>query len=136
MQSSKTEKVNITTEHYVFKIVQVPNFSLKWKFWSKLMIKNNISDLKRERWKITIELYMFELVYVPNFSSNKQFCFFLEQIYPQKESFQSKIEKMKVSTESFILELVLVPNFSLNWHFQFFGPSLSKKGITCWKQKK
>ena len=32
-KSSKTEKVNITIEFYIFEIVQVPNISLNWKLW-------------------------------------------------------------------------------------------------------
>ena len=30
---SKTKMVNINIEFYIFEIVLVPNFSLKWKFW-------------------------------------------------------------------------------------------------------
>ena len=30
---SKTEKVNITIKFCIFKLVQVPNFSLHWQFW-------------------------------------------------------------------------------------------------------
>ena len=78
--------MNITIEFYIFEIVKVPNFSLKWQFWiflTKLITrKKGISDLKRERWKITFKFCIFESVSVLNFSFNKQF-WFLEQICPK-----------------------------------------------------
>ena len=55
----KQKKLNIIIEFYIFGIVQVPNFSLKWKFLifgpQIDQSKNIISDLKMEKWKVTIE---------------------------------------------------------------------------------
>ena len=55
----KQKKLNIIIEFYIFEIVQVANFSLKWKFLifgpQIDQSKNIICDLNMEKWKVTIE---------------------------------------------------------------------------------
>ena len=60
---SKTEKVNITIEYYIFKLVSVTTFSLNWKFWffGPSLIKKDISGQKKVKLNITIEFCIFEL---------------------------------------------------------------------------
>ena len=46
---SETEKMNMTIEFCMFKLVSVPNFSLNWQFWffGPNLPKKSISDLRQ-----------------------------------------------------------------------------------------
>ena len=48
---SKTEKVNITIEFYIFELVRVPNLSWNWRFWffGPYFPKKGISSLKQKK---------------------------------------------------------------------------------------
>ena len=61
---SKTKKVNITIEFYIFEIVMVPNFSLNdnFEFLDQINPKKAFLIYKRKKMKTISEFYMFELV--------------------------------------------------------------------------
>ena len=89
---SKTKKVNIIIEFWIFKLILVPNFTLNWQFWFFWpdLPKNAFSDLKQKKWTphtFYIILYI-QINLVENFSSNWQFWFFgpnlPKKVYPVK----------------------------------------------------
>ena len=45
-------------------------------------------------------------------------------------------DQVNITIESFIFKLVIVPILGMNWQFWVFGPSLFKKVISAWTQKK
>ena len=63
LKRSNTEKVNITIDFYIFKIVLALNFSLNWQFWIFEPNKPNkdISNIKNKKIKTTIEFNIMEL---------------------------------------------------------------------------
>ena len=74
----KTEKVNHVIEFCIFKLVEVPNFSLSrqlWLFWDIFAPKKYLWH-KTEKVNITIKFYIFQLVKESSFSLNWQFWFF------------------------------------------------------------
>ena len=84
--SVKAEKINITTEFFLFELVQVPNLSKKVYF-----------QFTTKKVSMTIEFCIFKLVWVPNFSLN---CDFFDQIgIFEKGYFQSKTEKGNITIE-------------------------------------
>ena len=103
----KTEKVNITIEYRLFKLVLVPNFSSNWQFWFFWpdLPKNGFSGLKQKKWTLhTFYIILHtQISLVRNFNSNWQFWFFGPNL--PKKVFQSKTEKVNITMEFCIIEL-------------------------------
>ena len=55
---SKTEKVNSTSKFCIFKLVLLPNFSLKWQFWfsGPNLHEKGISSLNPKKWTPPIKI--------------------------------------------------------------------------------
>ena len=64
-RSKIEEKTKINVEFWIFKLVFVPNFSLKWKicFLGPNLWKISISNLKQKNWTSILNFCIFELVY-------------------------------------------------------------------------
>ena len=132
----ETEKVNTTTEFFIFEIVYVLNFSLNWQFWffGLNLPKKGICSLNQKKWTPLLNsTYLNSTVYEPNLRLDLQFWFFGPN-FPKK-SIPSQKQKKWTWSEFCIFDLVQVPNFSLNWWFWFFGLNLSKKDISNLRQK-
>ena len=85
--------MNITIEFFIFKLVEVPIFSLNWQFrffWPVLPTKGSYFQSKTDEIDTAIEFCIFELVFVSNLTLNKQFWIFgptlpKKDIYGQKQ---------------------------------------------------
>ena len=73
---SKTDKIEI--EICMFKLVQLPNFSLNWQFWflGPNLPKKAYLPAKTEIMNTIIEFSIFKLLELPNLSLNWKFWFF------------------------------------------------------------
>ena len=74
--------MNITIEFFIFKLVEVPIFSLNWQFrffWPVLPTKGSYFQSKTDEIDTAIEFCIFELVFVSNLTLNN--FEFLDQIY-------------------------------------------------------
>ena len=122
--SFKSEKVNITIEFCIFKLVSVANFKLKLltilTFWTKFTQIGYLRS-KSEKVNITIEFCIFELFYNQfhrvNFRYSVSYCIgtkFQNKLtilafwtkFAQKEYFWSKAEKVNTTIRFCIFELV------------------------------
>ena len=85
--SSKTEKVYITIESCIFRLVLVPNSSLNWQFWFFLsdLPKKGFSGLKQKKGTPLIfhTILHIQISLAQNFSSNWQ-CWFFGRNLPKK----------------------------------------------------
>ena len=109
----KTEKVNSTTEFYIFKLVLIPNFSLNWLFWftGLNLSQKGISSLNQKKWTAPLNsAYSNQSTYQISVKTDNFKIF--DQICPTKY-FWSKTEKVNITNEFCIFELVPVTNFSL-----------------------
>ena len=75
---SKMEKLKITIEFCILKLVLLLHFNLNWQFWffGPNLPKKFYLRSKKENLNITVELCIFKLVSVPHFSLIWQFGFF------------------------------------------------------------
>ena len=93
---SKTERVNIIIEFNIFEIVQVQNFSLKWKCWifgplwlmEKLYFRS-----KKEKMENHHRILQIWISLGSKFQLQQKNLIFSEQNCTQKESFRSKATK-------------------------------------------
>ena len=86
---SKAEKINITTEFFIFVLVLVPifiqtdHFDFLNQICPKRVAQKGYFYSKTERMDTTIEFCIFELVFVSKYTLNKQFWIF-GQNFPRK----------------------------------------------------
>ena len=85
--SSKTEKVNITSESWIFRLVLIPNSSLNWQFWYfwSDLPKRGFSGLKQKKWaRLIFHIILhIQISVAQNFSWNWQ-CWFFGPSLPKK----------------------------------------------------
>ena len=125
--------MNITIEFFIFKLLQVPIFSLNWQlrfFGPNMLAKGSYFQSKTD--KIDRHHHWILHIWIG-------FCikFHFEQTilnlwtkFTQEKYWSSKTEKVNIITiESCIFRLVLVPNSS-------FWSNLPKKGFSGLKRKK
>ena len=111
---SKTEKLNITIEFYIFELVWVPNFTLNNQSWNLDQIyPKRVFSLEKEksehqRWVLHIRISL-----ATKFQLKLTILIFWTK-FLEKGYFRSKTEKVNTTIEFCIFELVWVPNFSLS----------------------
>ena len=114
---SETEKVIITIEFYMFKIVLVPSFSLNWQFWilDQINPKRVFLIYKRKQWKSP---------------SNSTIWIF-------ESNFKKKIlsAQNRKSEHFWTLHIPISLN-KIQIKVWILGPNLPKKFIPSQKQKK
>ena len=133
-------KMNITIEFFIFKLVEVPIFSLNWQFrffWPVLPTKGSYFQSKTDEIDTAIEFCIFELVFVSNLTLNN--FEFLDQIYSiniflfknRKSEHHHWIPHVQISLSTKFqlkrtilifyiilhIQISLVRNFSSNWQF-------------------
>ena len=117
---SKTDKIDITFEFWILKLVFVSNFTFNnFDFLDQICPKRYFRS-KTEKVKIIIEFHIFKLVLVPNFRLNWQFWFFWPDL-PRKTFFD--LNQKRCTPHIFYITLYiqirLVRDFSSNWQFDF-----------------
>ena len=119
---SKTEKVNITIEFYIFDLVQVSNFSFNWQFWflEPNLPQKGISGRKQKNWTLPFNSHI-RVSLGTKFHVKLLILIFWTK-FTWKGYFRSKTEKVSATIGFSIFEFVQVLNFSLNWKLSFFGP--------------
>ena len=103
---SKTEKVNITIEFYILKLVCVPNLSLNWQLWiSDFLVENGKTALVRASMIVTYYVNLFRTgTYRHNSILMSLLLLVTETISGSKETWNKNLKLAIVSSSTCLVK--------------------------------